>query len=634
MDKRRVLIVEDETLIAMELADRLERHYYTVCGLVARGEEAISRIGEFRPDLILMDINLAGALSGIETAGQLQTMTDVPVVFLTAYSDSEVIQRAAKTSPYGYLLKPFNESEVRATIEMALHRHAMERLVRESERRLRALFDQAAVGVAEIDSRTGLFGRVNQRYRDIFGYAPDALSLDDIRLETDPDAAQAEQQRMASLLDGRVREYTLEKRCVRPDGRTVWVEVTVSPLWAPGEAPTSYVAIAQDITERKQLEAQLRQAQKMEALGRLVGGIAHDFNNLLTGINGNAELVLGQLEPWNPVRPRLETIRGAGERAAKLTKQLLTFSRKQVVQPEVLEVNSQVQKFADILERLLGERIRLVLTLAPDAGSIKADAGQLDQVLLNLATNARDAMPEGGVLTIETMPVPGDEPRVKLVVRDTGHGFSDDVRACLFDPFFTTKEQGKGTGLGLSITYGIVSQHGGTIEVESARGRGTAFTITFPRVAATTAAEPAPQPAGQQVPTVLLVEDEAMVRDIAAHMLKIQGYQVLEAESGPDALRQAAAFPGPIHLLLTDVMMPEIKGHELADRMKTIRPNLSVVFMSGHNQDELLRQGIMGRATRFVPKPFSSEALLLAVKWALGSQAQLAALFAIGTGVW
>ncbi|MEC4889044.1 MAG: response regulator [Nitrospira sp.] len=634
MDKRRVLIVEDETLIAMELADRLERQYYTVCGLVARGEEVISRIEEFRPDLILMDINLAGALSGIETAAALRDLVDVPVVFLTAYSDAEAIERAAKTSPYGYLLKPFNESEVRATIEMALHRHAMERLVRESERRLRALFDQAAVGVAEIDSRTGLFGRVNQRYRDIFGYAPDALSLDDIRLETDPDAAQAERQRMASLLDGRVREYTLEKRCVRPDGRTVWVHVTVSPLWAPGEAPSSYVAIAQDITERKQLEAQLLQAQKMEALGRLVGGIAHDFNNLLTGINGNAELVLGQLEPWNPIRPRLETIRGAGERAAKLTKQLLTFSRKQVVQPEVLEVNSQVHKFADILARLLGERIRLVLTLAPDAGSVKADAGQLDQVLLNLATNARDAMPDGGVLTIETMLVKGDEPKVRLVARDTGHGFSDDVRARLFDPFFTTKEQGKGTGLGLSIVYGIVSQHGGTIEVESARGRGTAFTITFPRVAAAAAAEPAPQPAGPPVPTVLLVEDEAIVRDIAAQMLTMQGYQVLEAASGAEALQRAEAFAGPIHLLLTDVLMPGMNGRELADRLKTVRPNLSVVFMSGYNQDELLRQGITGCSMMFVPKPFTSESLVQAVKGALSAQAKLAALFAIGTGVW
>ena len=632
MDKRRVLIVEDEALIAMELKDRLERHYYTVCGIIARGVEVLDRIDELQPDVILMDINLAGSLNGIETAEKLRSRTDIPVVYLTAYSDADLVKRAAATSPYGYLLKPFNESEVRTTIEMALHKHAMERQVLESERRLRALFEQAAVGIAEIDSKTGLFVRVNRRFRELFGYAPDALGVDDIQLKTDPESAQIERQRMAALLDGSIREYTLDKHCVRPDGRTVWLQVTVSPLWEPAQPAASYVAIVQDMTERKQLEAQLIQAQKMEALGRLVGGIAHDFNNLLTGINGNAELMLQAMEIWSPLRHRLEIIRDTGARAARLTKQLLTFSRMQPVQQEVLDLNAEVRKSARILPRILGEPISLVLQLAPDAGWIKGDPSQLDQVLLNLATNARDAMPNGGGLTLETRRVEGPEPAVQLIVRDTGHGFPQDVQARIFDPFFTTKEFGKGTGLGLSIVHGIVVKNGGTITVDSASGRGTAFTITFPRVEPAAAAQAAPLASNPPMGTVLLVEDEPAVRDIASQMLAMQGFLVLEAVNGPEAIRQAEAYDGPIHLLLTDVMMPAMNGRELADRLKAMRPGLAVVYMSGYSEDELLRCGIQAGSATFLPKPFTLEVLARTIKEAVGTK--LSSLIAIATTVW
>jgi len=388
------------------------------------------------------------------------------------------------------------------------------------------------------------------------------------------------------------------------------------------------LTVGTDMTDRKLAEAtlkrteeQLQQMQKLEAVGRLAGGVAHNFNNLLTGINGNVELLLKQVDPWSPLHQRLETVRTAGQKAAKITKQLLTLGRQHVAQPERLNINGVIQNLSDLLQQILGENIRLTLALAPAVGIIRADPGQLDQILLNLATNARDAMPSGGTLTIETMNIATPSPAVQLIVRDTGHGMSPDVQAHIFEPFFTTKDVGKGTGLGLATVYGIMAQSGGTIGVRSAPGKGTAFTLTFPRIDIE-ATQTVNQPDRQQVQTqtILLVDDDIIVREIAREMLTMQGYQVLEAPNGQEALQQMAATTSPIHLLVTDIMMPGMNGRELAEQMLAKQPTLRVVFMSGYNEDELLRKGISSQSVTFVPKPFTINSLSAAVKAVLDGQ--------------
>lgn len=388
------------------------------------------------------------------------------------------------------------------------------------------------------------------------------------------------------------------------------------------------LTVGTDITDHrlaeatvKQRETQLQQMQKLEAVGRLAGGVAHEFNNLLTGINGNIELLLKQVEPWSPLYQRLNTVRTAGQKAAKITKQLLTLGRQHIAQPERLNLNGAIENLSDLLQQILGEDIRLTLTLAPALGVISVDPGQLDQILLNLASNARDAMPSGGTLAIETMNVSNPSRAVRLVTRDTGQGMSPDVQAHIFEPFFTTKEFGKGTGLGLATVYGIMAQSGGTIAVYSAIGKGTTFSLTFPRVdreAMDTVNHPDHRQAATQ--TILLVDDDIIVREIAREMLTMQGYQVLEAPNGQEALQQMAATTSPIHLLVTDIMMPGMNGRELAEQLLAKHPTLRVVFMSGYNEDELLRKGISSQSVTFVAKPFTINSLSSAVKAVLDGE--------------
>ncbi|MBN9118482.1 MAG: PAS domain S-box protein [Planctomycetes bacterium] len=370
-----------------------------------------------------------------------------------------------------------------------------------------------------------------------------------------------------------------------------------------------------EVTDQRRLEAQYRQAQKMEAVGQLAGGIAHDFNNLLTVINGYSELILGEVPADDPARDGLVAIRDAGRRAAALTAQLLAFSRKAVVEPKILDPNQVAESSVRLLGRLLGENIRIDTELNSSA-RVKIDPGQLEQVLLNLAVNARDAMPDGGTLTVATADVfladgaPTDSGQivpgryVELKVTDTGVGMTDQVRAKIFEPFFTTKELGKGTGLGLATVYGILRQAGGAIFVESEVGRGTAFRVLLPvgdAVAEARSALIRVAPRGSE--TVLLAEDEQEVRRLARLALEQHGYTVIEAGSGAAAFRAAAAYPGAIHLLVTDVVMPDGGGRELAERLKAVRPDVRVLFMSGYTGDPAVRQAAGSDA--FLQKPFT-----------------------------
>jgi nitrogen-specific signal transduction histidine kinase/ActR/RegA family two-component response regulator len=384
------------------------------------------------------------------------------------------------------------------------------------------------------------------------------------------------------------------------------------------------VGIMESVTELKRLEDQFRQAQKMEAVGRLAGGIAHDFNNLLTTILGYSHLILERIESDDPLRPEVEEIRTAGERAAALTKQLLAFSRKQVIEPKVLEVNAVVANLDKMLRRLIGEDIQFQTELG-SAGHIKADLGQLEQVIMNIAVNARDAMPRRGVLTIRTGSAVFDEAFIRqhvgarigqyasIVVSDTGCGMDKVTKLRIFEPFFTTKDPSKGTGLGMAMVYGIVKQSEGYIWVDSEPGKGTSISVYFPRVQEEgLPLDPADAalalPGGSEI--VLLVEDEDAVLSLVRGLLRSRGYTVLEASNAAEAVRISNDFIGPIHVLLTDVVMPEVSGRELADQLRQTRPDMRLIYMSGYTEDTVVHHGVRMSDAGFLQKPFTPDLLL------------------------
>jgi len=411
----------------------------------------------------------------------------------------------------------------------------------------------------------------------------------------------------------------------RVDGRISWGIVTVIPTSnSATDEMTGAVVTFLDVTERRQLEEQLRQAQKMEAVGRLAGGIAHDFNNLLTAIIGYSQLLLGRLEVGNPMQDQLEEIKKAGERAASLTRQLLAFSRKGLLQPQVLDLNALVANIDKMLRRLIGEHIEQVTIFGPGLEPIEADPAQLEQVVLNLVVNARDAMPQGGKIVIETKNLELDEayadqhPGVSpgrytmLSVSDEGYGMDAETLKHIFEPFYTTKDHAEGTGLGLFTVYGAVKQNGGNIWVYSEVGRGTTFKIYLPQVnqvVEVRKADALSTAAAEGTETVLLAEDEKVVRKFVRSILEKNGYTVLEAHHGSEALRVALQHAGPIDLLLTDMVMPLMGGKLLAEKMTGLRPGIKVLYMSGYSENAVIHHGILEFGTAFLEKPFSVEAL-------------------------
>jgi two-component system, cell cycle sensor histidine kinase and response regulator CckA len=413
--------------------------------------------------------------------------------------------------------------------------------------------------------------------------------------------------------------WTHEYRIIRPDGTVRWIQNRGFPVRDDQGRVILFTGVATDITEHKALEQQLLQAQKMEAVGRLAGGVAHDFNNLLMAITGYGELMRDKILRDDPLYSHLENILKAGDRAAALTQQLLTFSRQKIVHPEVIDLNRVVLELEPMLRRLIGEDIDLEVVTHRRPGAVKADPGQMGQIIMNLVVNARDAMPQGGRLTLKTAAVDFTEgcntrfglappgAYVMLVVQDTGVGMDEATQAHVFEPFFTTKEQGKGTGLGLSTVYGIVKQSGGYLDLESSPGAGSTFTIYLPRLDAIVAAPKAKIPITASFrgeDTILLVEDEDVLRGLLAKFLRLYGYTVLEARHGGEALLTCERHPGPIHLMVTDVVMPQMSGRELADRLTPLRPEMKIFYMSGYTEDALVRHGVADLSVAFLQKPF------------------------------
>jgi two-component system cell cycle sensor histidine kinase/response regulator CckA len=505
-------------------------------------------------------------------------------------------------------------------------RREAESALRESEERFRATFEQAAAGMGHT-TLEGQWVRVNQRLCDIVGYTREELRARTFQDLTHPDDLDVDLVAQRQLLANEIQTLSREKRYLHKDGSIVWIDLTVSILREPSGEPKYFIAVVQDITGRKQLEQELLHAQRMEGVGLLAGGIAHDFNNLLTVIGGRSLLALAKLPADDPLRRDFELIQKTTDRASALTRQLLVFSRKQLLQPRVVDLNNLIQHLTNLLTRLIEEDIELGFVPAADLGRVRVDAGQLEQVIVNMVVNARDAMPRGGRLTIETANTALDAayavqhvgvapgPYVVLAVSDTGVGIDRVTQARIFEPFFTTKGPGKGTGLGLTTVYGIVKQSGGHLRVYSEPGAGTVFRIYLPRTDAVVEAEASPDttlPQGRE--TVLLVEDEAEVRRVAREVLERAGYTVLEATGADDAVLICERHIGLINVLLTDVVMPQMSGRELAEAIAADRPETKILFMSGYTEDAIVRHGLLVAGIQFLEKPFTPRALAVKVR--------------------
>jgi PAS domain S-box-containing protein len=571
------------------------------------------------------DFDRLAALGEVELVGSpAPAWLGVPLKTPTATIGVLVVQNYQNEHAYDLRDMEFLDS-VGGHIALAIERRRAEEELRKSESMLSLLFERNPLPTWLYDVETLRFLRVNQAAVGQYGFSQSEFERMSI-LEIRPTA---EREKVAAYLmqmkaDSEEHAFWLHQG---KDGKTFEVEIISHELVYAGRRVR--LVVAQDISERRHLELQLRQSQKMEAVGRLAGGVAHDFNNLLMVIKGHTELLLGALSPTDSIARKIEQIDRSADRATTLTRQLLAFSRLQVLQPQIINLNSVVEEMGKLLPRLIGEDIELILRPNQQLGTIRADASQMEQVIMNLAVNSRDAMPTGGKLLIGTRncdldhsytashPLMKPGSYVLLDVTDTGTGMDEETQAHIFEPFFTTKEKGKGTGLGLATVYGIVKQSGGFIWVYSEPGKGTSFKIYLPRVNETEVHVGAPKPSAE-IPagteTVLLTEDEQDVREIAREFLESGGYKVIEAKHGTEAITIAAEHRGKIDLLVTDMVMPGMTGQELAVRLQREHPGLSVVFMSGYSEHAANEMANADPSVRLMTKPFSRGAILRTVR--------------------
>ena len=594
-------------------------------------------------DLSVVDYML-GSRDGLGLLRELKERgIDTAVIVLTGQGAENVAVEAMKSGAADYLSKSTLTIEgLERAVRHALalrsgerQRRQAEAALRASEERFRALVENSSDALLLVDAE-GRVIYISPSSSRHLGWGSDEMLGESIFDFLHPDDRDAMSVKLAEVLRSPGKPVTQDIRLQHADGSWRAIEsIAVNRLSDP--SVEAIVVNARDITDRRKLEEQLRHAQKMEAVGQLAGGIAHDFNNLLTAILGYCNLMRDDMPAEDPLRADLDEIHTAGERAASLTRQLLAFSRRQMLQPQVIDVNSVVQQLEKLLRRLISENVELVTALAPDLLNVRVDPASIEQILVNLTVNARDAMPRGGRLTIETANVDLDETfviahvpmkparYVMIAVGDTGEGMDADTQARVFEPFFTTKEQGKGSGLGLATVYGMVKQGGGYIWVYSEPGHGTVFKVYFPPAEQRAKASDADN-AGRRSSdathgweTVLLVEDEDAVRALAREVLRRHGYVVLEARHGVDALRMAERHPDDIHLMITDLVMPHMGGRDLVERLAAVRPKMKVLFMSGYTDHALMHRDLTP-GTAFLQKPFTPEAFARKVRSVLDRQ--------------
>jgi two-component system cell cycle sensor histidine kinase/response regulator CckA len=631
MTTTSILVVEDERIIAKGIEKKLKALGYGVTGLASTGEDAIRQATEGRPDMILMDIHLGSGIDGVEAADVIRSQFNIPVVYLTAHSDEATLQRAKLTEPFGYILKPYEDRDLHTAIEIGLYKSKMERRLRKSEQWLAGILASIGDGVIATDQkgRVRFMNPVAERLTE--WTEADALGKD-LR-EVFPIVEEKTHETVPNpvydaLETGVPTNLSPNTFLIRKAGTEFPIDDIATPIRDVSGRVEGAVLVFRDITERRRLDEHLRHAQKMEALGQLTGGIVHDFNNIMAAMMFFGELLLS--ESLLPKQRQelagdiIQTVR----QGSMLIRQIMAFSRKQSFMPCALNLNTVLRDTEPIVKSLIGAGIELVLDLDSDIAPVKADPSQIGQVVLNLTANARDAMPKGGRLIFTTRNAelsqqtspqhPDVTPGlyVLLSVRDTGSGISDDVLSHMFEPFFTTKEAEKGTGLGLSTVSGIVKQHGGCIDVSSKVQEGTSFHVYLP-VAETLPPKPSSLdvlPAARGEETILLVEDSDMVRTMITIILQKHGYNVLETSNGSEAVAVAENHRGPIHLVITDLVMPKLSGSEIADRLTAIRPGLRVLFMSGVTDDAVIRQGGESSQLDFLRKPFNIAALTQTVR--------------------
>jgi two-component system, cell cycle sensor histidine kinase and response regulator CckA len=624
-----VLLVEDnpgDARLILELLEDVQAQAFDL-ERVDRLDHALSRLAETGVDVVLLDLGLPDS-QGLDTFVRARrSAPDEPIVVISGLDDERMALEAVRSGAQDYLVKGRIEGNLLARVlRYAIERKRAEQELLAREERFRALVEHSADAIALLD-RTGTITYATPSTERVLGYRAEQVLGRNAMDLIHPEDVPLVSGHLLGLQDRPGAVVVLEARYRHQDGSWRYGECSVANRLSD---PTvrALVLNYREITERRRLEEQLRQAQKMEAVGRLAGGVAHDFNNVLTAIFGYADLLNEDLPEGHQARRDLDEIRKAAQRASTLTRQLLAFSRQQVLQPMVLSLNDLVEDIQSMLVRLVAEDIELRLRLDPSAGNVRADAGQIQQVLMNLVVNARDAMPAGGKLLVETANtelseqyaeshqpvVPGAY--VMLAVTDSGVGMDAETRARIFEPFFTTKEKGRGTGLGLSTVYGIVKQSGGYVWVYSEPGRGTTFKIYLPRVDAPAESLAPPREAATLAgtETILLAEDDEMLRPLSKGLLEKLGYRVLDAENAVQALALASAHVGPIQLLVADVVMPGASGRELARRLAHSRPETRVLYVSGYTDDAIVHHGMLEPGLNFLQKPFTPGALARKVR--------------------
>ncbi len=589
-------------------------------------EDVLALIEQTSYDLVLCDYKPSDEAALLLAQELRRNGSGIPVVFLSDHVDDGTVATGIQAGASLSLpAAGVNQTSLSGAIRSAIDVFCKERQRQKAEGMLRKLWravEQTADMVA-ITDRSGVMEYVNPAFETLTGYRREEAIGQTLRiLKSKQQTPGLYQEMWQTILAGEVFRGIVLNR--KKNGETFLAEKTITPLRAPGGDITHFISTDRDITERRRLESDLQQAQKMDAIGRLAGGVAHDFNNLLMVISAYAELMLDALASQHPLRRNVEEIMGASRRAADLTRQLLAFGRKQMQSLQVLDLNSIVQDIGRMLPRLIGEDIQLQIVPGKNLGRVKADPVQIEQIVMNLAANARDAMPHGGTLTIETATVqldgaylqkhsmvpPGDY--VLLTVTDSGEGIGTEHLPHIFEPFYTTKREGKGTGLGLATVYGIVKQNGGFVWVYSELAMGTTFRIYLPRVRREVDKLIPVQPvesAPRGSETLLLVEDEKAVRASAREFLELNGFTVLEAENGEEGLRVARGYAGHIHLLVTDVVMPRMGGAKLAEQLAAERPQMKVLFLSGYAESTILQHGAIDMSARFLQKPFTLKSL-------------------------
>jgi two-component system cell cycle sensor histidine kinase/response regulator CckA len=619
----RILIVEDEGIVADHLENLLLTCGYEVVGIAESSADALAQVSEFKPDLILMDIRIKGDLDGIETTARLRDRFDIPVVYLTAHTDMQTVDRAKMTGAFGFLTKPIHQTSLRITVEMALHKHRADLAMRHQRSWMATVLGTMADAMAVIDSE-GKIQFLNGPAESLTGWTNEQCggmniaTVLPLREATSDLAANA----VFSLPPAfrspcfMPRDLVASKR----SGERFPIEGAISTSVDNGKVVGAVITF-RDATIRQAQESEIRHRDKMQAVGRLAAGIAHDFNNLLFVILGYTEEML-TTRIDDPGLSSLHEIQKAGKSAATLTAQLLKFSRKQPAEKQNLDLNSVIRDAEELFRRIGGPYVTWQFRLDPNLSPVLADQGQLKQILMNLVANSRDAMPGTGRIIIETANL--DVPRadsspeemehfIALSVTDTGTGMSPEIAEHLFEPFFTTRPPGGGTGLGLAIVHSIVTDHGGTIHVDSTPGAGATFTIYFPQAGLFTSPVATGDLDVLQVAgpaTLLLVEDQESIRGLLRNYLISAGYNVLESANGEEALRIANEHAGPIDVLITDVMMPGPDGFEVAKTLTRRRAGIKVVFISGHAQEMIDGIENLPPDSRFLRKPFARNELL------------------------